>query len=277
MQRQRRRAIGFTLIELLVVIAIIAILAAILFPVFAQARDKARMATCLSNMRQCGTAFMMYVQDYDETFPYIRFRNAGAAKNLHTITWKNAIRPYVKSLDVYACPSNPFSRTIPGMPGAEPNTVPGMNSEGWEVEPEQRMPISYAMNSCATTWYPADTKEGRATPPLRAAQLTRAADIILVSEIKTIWPDTHPAQLWSQCYAIYSHGTGMGQFLFYDGHVKSRKWLSTLYPLNENNWEIQPNPDPNNRTIKGPVGCQYVAPASGSSREYQAKLCRDYQ
>jgi len=65
----RRQRWGFTLIELLVVIAIIAILAAILFPVFAQARDKARQASCLSNCKQMGTAWMMYTQDYDETFP----------------------------------------------------------------------------------------------------------------------------------------------------------------------------------------------------------------
>ena len=68
--RSRR---GFTLIELLVVIAIIAILAAILFPVFAQARDKARMATCLSNCKQIGLATMMYAQDYDERLPIISF------------------------------------------------------------------------------------------------------------------------------------------------------------------------------------------------------------
>src|SRR6266568_3148106 len=66
----RRKRSGFTLIELLVVIAIIAILAAILFPVFAQARDRARSASCLSNLKQMGTAWMLYAQDYDEMFPF---------------------------------------------------------------------------------------------------------------------------------------------------------------------------------------------------------------
>src|SRR5437016_5406048 len=87
-QKARR---GFTLIELLVVIAIIAILAAILFPVFAQARERARMSACLSNMRQIGTGMMMYAQDYDETLPHIRF----TCKVGHCYIWKNALRPYL--------------------------------------------------------------------------------------------------------------------------------------------------------------------------------------
>src|SRR5688572_2091661 len=101
---------GFTLIELLVVIAIIAILAAILFPVFAQARERARMSACVSNMKQIGTSLMMYASDYDETLPHIRFACSGA----RCYVWKNAIRPYLKTLEVLACPSNPFGKTQAG-------------------------------------------------------------------------------------------------------------------------------------------------------------------
>jgi prepilin-type N-terminal cleavage/methylation domain-containing protein/prepilin-type processing-associated H-X9-DG protein len=97
----RHRGRGFTLIELLVVIAIIAILAAILFPVFAQARDKARQSTCLSNARQMGIALTMYTQDYDETYPWSIGLPAAT-----TPAWGGLIAPYVKNLDVFQCPSN---------------------------------------------------------------------------------------------------------------------------------------------------------------------------
>jgi prepilin-type N-terminal cleavage/methylation domain-containing protein/prepilin-type processing-associated H-X9-DG protein len=104
---QRRK--GFTLIELLVVIAIIAILAAILFPVFAQARDKARSASCLSNMKQIGLAVMMYAQDYDETEPpaYVGKTDPQGRPEWYynQAAWTELILPYVKNKQVFLCPS----------------------------------------------------------------------------------------------------------------------------------------------------------------------------
>ena len=102
-----KRLNAFTLIELLVVIAIIAILAAILFPVFAQAREKARQASCASNMKQIGLAFLQYAQDYDEIAPLQGALAAGTAPNQEG--WNSAmwtIFPYVKSAAVYKCPND---------------------------------------------------------------------------------------------------------------------------------------------------------------------------
>jgi prepilin-type N-terminal cleavage/methylation domain-containing protein/prepilin-type processing-associated H-X9-DG protein len=107
----RKRA--FTLIELLVVIAIIAILAAILFPVFAQAREKARQSACLSNTKQIGTSMLMYAQDYDEAFPPSRFSDASDSSGSRNSSWNIMVQPYVKNARVFGCPSDatPISLT----------------------------------------------------------------------------------------------------------------------------------------------------------------------
>lgn len=109
--KSERRA--FTLIELLVVIAIIAILAAILFPVFAQAREKARQTSCLSNMKQIGTAALMYAQDYDERTPRNWYGPLDTGPEATTAPgdaperykWMDALQPYVKSAQIFTCPS----------------------------------------------------------------------------------------------------------------------------------------------------------------------------
>jgi prepilin-type N-terminal cleavage/methylation domain-containing protein/prepilin-type processing-associated H-X9-DG protein len=104
------RSRGFTLIELLVVIAIIAILAAILFPVFAKAREKARQTSCLNNVKQLATAFMQYAQDFDEKFPYFWPDNSGGADGWG-VPWWCVTQPYVKNLQVLWCPSMNHSAT----------------------------------------------------------------------------------------------------------------------------------------------------------------------
>src|SRR5580698_2205488 len=96
---------GVTLIELLVVIAIIAILAAILFPVFAQAREKARGISCLSNTKQLSTGILMYVQDYDEYYP-IGFISDNPAGWGGPFSWVETIQPYIKNLSAFVCPDD---------------------------------------------------------------------------------------------------------------------------------------------------------------------------
>jgi len=134
----RRPSSAFTLIELLVVIAIIAILASILFPVFAQAREKARQTSCLSNLKQWGTGVLMYSQDWDETFPLAWGQDSGldggapattynhavphnwrasagpgtARFNIALQNWANTTQPYIKSYGMYLCPSTEESNLV---------------------------------------------------------------------------------------------------------------------------------------------------------------------
>ena len=136
---------GFTLIELLVVIAIIAILAAILFPVFAKAREKARQTTCASNEKQLGLGFIQYVQDYDEAYPYSE-------------NWAYCIYPYVKSVGAYACPDD----TSAGAAGT--------------------YPISYAVNAnCNVQSYPGFTL-GSPTIGQSTAKFTAPSSTVLLFE-----------------------------------------------------------------------------------------------
>lgn len=115
-----KREKGFTLIELLVVIAIIAILAAILFPVFAKARENARRASCQSQEKQIGLAFMQYSQDNDESYPLSRHPGASGIGNVFgpwtdTVTsWHEAIYPYIKSAAIFRCPNVGPIGTPPG-------------------------------------------------------------------------------------------------------------------------------------------------------------------
>ena len=166
---------AFTLIELLVVIAIIAILAAILFPVFAQAREKARQTSCLSNIKQLTLGFIMYSQDYDETFPQwdwaanysTSWGDVGSPNpNNATSIWYYAIYPYVKNGGVYSCPTDvaktKFNQNGWFTWGTRPiGSLPVLDnavlSYGANEPLTQSFPSIAAMNAPADTYVVGDT------------------------------------------------------------------------------------------------------------------------
>ena len=150
--RSGRKA--FTLIELLVVIAIIAILAAILFPVFAQAREKARQTSCLSNVKQLGLGVMMYGQDYDETFP---IGGWNAASGPLSSRWYVDVAPYIKNTQIRNCPSSPAK--------VDESTTAAYGSAGWGTD--------YGLNISLANW-------GTGT---KHAVVVAPAGLVMISEV----------------------------------------------------------------------------------------------
>ena len=161
--RRIRAVSAFTLIELLVVIAIIAILAAILFPVFAQAREKARAASCLSNIKQIGIGVMMYIQDNDEAYPIGGWNDPPYSANPTRLSrWYLDVDPYMKNKVIRNCPSNPqhINETL---------NINGFNSQG----------TNYGANSSVMGWLYG----------LRLPKLTSPAKIVLFCDSATLKDD----------------------------------------------------------------------------------------
>jgi prepilin-type N-terminal cleavage/methylation domain-containing protein/prepilin-type processing-associated H-X9-DG protein len=186
---------GFTLIELLVVIAIIAILAAILFPVFARAREQARRSSCLSNLKQLGLAAMMYGQDYDEQLP------VGVTQGNPLWDVVNALMPYVKNRAIFYCPS--ISVLVPYDPtlaNTDANWTAGNIGyyywSMWGIHPHTGPFVS--------------------VHPPRQLSMQSPADYWM-------WSDVFGQFFWSQ-NAPFAHGMGKWSFTnvaFMDGHVKA--------------------------------------------------------
>jgi prepilin-type N-terminal cleavage/methylation domain-containing protein/prepilin-type processing-associated H-X9-DG protein len=203
---------GFTLIELLVVIAIIAILAAILFPVFARAREAARATQCRSNLKQLGTAVMMYTQDYDETLPIERTINP----SMSVIQF---LDPYIKSKAVWDCPSqNPSAKSSIAYNGERSYSYNTWALSNQSLAAIQNVSETVCLaDSTPNTWQGAwmlfrpsngmrqDALNGSATPTWGAAA----------------------SQSWTQCNFAERH-SDTGNVLWVDGHVKSMKY-ATLY------------------------------------------------
>ncbi len=199
------RRVGFTLIELLVVISIIALLAAILFPVFGRARENARRSSCASNMKQLGLGIIQYTQDYDEKYP-MRSNSAG------TLSWRTYIYSYIKNSDVYRCPSNLN------------NNIDALQDSASLAEIGVKMKTSYGCNENVFSAQAAVT-------PLSAIQ--KPAELIMVGESTTgdsiIKMDVTTTNVSARSRGPWAGHLGpTANYLFVDGHVKALRPTQTI-------------------------------------------------
>jgi len=244
----RKHVHAFTLIELLVVIAIIAILAAILFPVFAQAREKARAISCVSNMKQINLAMLMYAQDYDETLPINR--RFGFDTELYYYTWRWAVQPYIKNEGVWLCPSAPRHLNEFWWPEVMGSPFIGgrgciadvtMTLDDFNANPRRWKGLANYASNGHWNWY--DER-------LRLSYFQKPASIISLLETRDPWPDmeawTIPWDFGDGYGGIGCFHNKAGNWGFIDGHVKWLRIQATLSPefLWDNDASVPPYQPP---------------------------------
>ena len=221
------QAQAFTLVELLVTLAIIATLAALLFPVFARAREAARKSACLTNEKQIGSALMLYAQDYDEALP--------PRQDAATLTsWRSALLPYTRSKALFTCPSNPNARLTTACNPETANDPAGIG-------------VSYALSTNDANGVGSICNNHLGVVTL--ARVGSPAQVIGVAETTTYYSDfnvTVPAGAFTSDNAtgwnghLFAGHNNMTNFLFMDGHVKSMKPLATLNPPMRTQEEASP-------------------------------------
>jgi prepilin-type N-terminal cleavage/methylation domain-containing protein/prepilin-type processing-associated H-X9-DG protein len=222
--RHTKNRKGFTLIELLVVIAIIAILAAILFPVFARARENARRASCASNMKQIGLGIMQYTQDYDERMPNWLVFEAGTP-NL-AIPWSFNIQPYVKSTQLFSCPSNPDKAT--GYGGLRRNYAANFNGGD---------PYSSSATLKGEGAFAAWNYTAKPIPGFLISEFSTPSTTIAVSELRgpAIYEAMLSVDFSNGANQLWNGHLATGNYLFMDGHVKALNPMVTL-TATQNMW-----------------------------------------
>ena len=206
---------GFTLIELLVVIAIIAILAAILFPVFAKAREKARQASCQSNVKQIATAAIMYLQDYDEVLaPHgCGWRDWTVAQN--ECCYAQRIYPYTKNTQLFSCPSDPTRKAEPPVPPAVRRDGNGYGGNLAYITPRAGTALGTIRSPAETIWY-ADATTGYIRAPRCCGIATTAPICTQAPRVDNIY---------------WRHNEG-ANFSYVDGHVKWAKQSDSIQMTN---------------------------------------------
>jgi prepilin-type N-terminal cleavage/methylation domain-containing protein/prepilin-type processing-associated H-X9-DG protein len=173
------KRVGFTLIELLVVIAIIAILAAILFPVFAKAKAKALQTSCLSNQKQLGLAIMMYAQDWDETYPSSYYYINGANSSNGYVQWSGMIAPYVQNRGLFVCPQHAVKGWAPTCFTTPPVEPPAGQTPLKNLMDVQAYRLSYVANEMLIPRKKYATVPQQVVP---VANVEAPADTILIAE-----------------------------------------------------------------------------------------------